>query len=44
MLSPVPGLLDGALGFQRRSGHDGLGHVVDDSGYGDWETLGRRIR
>ena len=44
MLSPVPSLLDGALGFQRRSGHDGLGHVVDDSGYGDWETLGRRIR
>ena len=44
MFSAVCGLLDGALGSQRRSGYDGLGHVVDDGGYGDWETLGRRIR
>ena len=43
-LSSMPGLLDGVLGSLRRSDHDGLGHVVDGRGDGDWGTVGRRIR
>ena len=43
-LSPMSGLLDGVLGSLRRSDHDGLGHVVDGRGDGDWGMVARKTR